>query len=569
MYRVVEDLVDAVERRGDVEALLEDLLAATEECIQADAAASASAAAAAAAADDLAAKSRRPVSELRMLFANPGGGGAPASTPKSIPTVATPRGVGSAAKRATQTGRAVPSADSTTSASRIARGGSRRAVGGGGGEGAGKPAGVGAGVGAGSGGGAAAGRLGVPKRSGLSSAAAAAAGGEDRVSPRRSSDPTGRSKAIPGSSNAGVRGGDSHPIDGLSAVTRRRLRGVGSSSGGLVSPRAAAGDTSGTKKNASIGGGHNSSNSRDMNSAARRARFARQRSRSLSTSPTPRGRGGGGSSPSTSPRPAPSMVAAMSKSRGRASRPPPLFDPSRSDGVGVWGAAARGRTPSGSPRAVAPSSPRSSIGFSRSPSPHRAGGIPRPYGRGGGGGGGGSVTSSASRVVSPRALRQSVDRAQNSPALSVASSESSVVGWEKRESSARGGGGGVGSVSTGGGGSGSGARVGGTLSEPAIEAAALSFMLRNHDKGGSEGAKGGSIAEGISEGGKEGVGTVGVDGASPSRRSSRATSFDSVGDVVVVGGLALGNHRSLPGDALGNDDWLQSQPGTPTMSQVC
>lgn len=70
VYRAVEDLVESVERRADVEDLLDELLAATEECILADAAASASAAAAA---EDLAEKSRRPVSELRMLFAKPGG----------------------------------------------------------------------------------------------------------------------------------------------------------------------------------------------------------------------------------------------------------------------------------------------------------------------------------------------------------------------------------------------------------------------------------------------------------------------------------------------------------------
>ncbi|CAM9521296.1 unnamed protein product, partial [Laminaria digitata] len=593
VYSAVEDLVESVERRGDVEDLLDELLAATEECILADAAASASAAAAA---EDLAAKSRRTVSELRMLFAKPGEGAAPsASGASGASKVGVPAGAAAAAaaatraggsavaaaKRAAQMGRTLPSADAIATASgsgsgtasRVARGGAgaRRAnvaARGGGGEG-----------GAGGGGGAA-GRLAVPKRPGLSTAAAAAGGGDDRLSPRRSSDPTGRSKAGPGSSSGGFRGGDSnHPSDGLSAVTRRRLRGVASSNSGFVNPRA-AGETAGTKKTpggggGGGGGGNSSSSSRDFSAPARRARFARQRSRSLSTSPTPRGRGGGRSSPSTPPRPATSIGGAMARSRGRASHPPPLFDPVRSDGVGAWGAAARGRTPSGSPRAAAPSSPRSSGGFSRSPSPHRARGIPRPYGRGGGGGGGGSggggsgVTATASRLVSPRTLRQTaIDRSQSSPAPSVASSESSIMGREGT-SSARGGGGGGGGGSSGGGGVG----VGATLSEPAIEAAALSFMLRAHDKGAGEGGtKGVSIVEGMAGedgGGGGGGATAGVDGASPSRRSSsRATSFDSVGDVVVVGGLALGNHSALPGDVLGNDDWLQSQPSTPTVSQM-
>lgn len=73
--------------------------------------------------------------------------------------------------------------------------------------------------------------------------------------------------------------------------------------------------------------------------------------------------------------------------------------------------------------------------------------------------------------------------------------------------------------------------------------------------GGGDGA-GGAVVEG----GVDGTGSV---GASTSRRSSRANSFDSVGDVVVVGGVALGNHRGFPGE-----DWSQSQPGTPSSSQV-
>lgn len=70
----------------------------------------------------------------------------------------------------------------------------------------------------------------------------------------------------------------------------------------------------------------------------------------------------------------------------------------------------------------------------------------------------------------------------------------------------------------------------------------------------NEGAGGDADADG---GGSGRVGT----GAS--RPASRGTSFESVGDVVVVGGVALENHKGFPGE-----DWSLAQPGAPGSSQV-
>lgn len=115
---------------------------------------------------------------------------------------------------------------------------------------------------------------------------------------------------------------------------------------------------------------------------------------------------------------------------------------------------------------------------------------------------------------------------------------------------------------------------GATLSGTAIEAAAMSFVTTNES--GKSGGGGGpeqnpSIAPSPADSGSEphaatgghaSKASGGVDGAS-AMGDGGADVSGSVGDVVVVGGVALGNHRGFPGD-----DWSQSQPGTPSSAQV-
>lgn len=91
--------------------------------------------------------------------------------------------------------------------------------------------------------------------------------------------------------------------------------------------------------------------------------------------------------------------------------------------------------------------------------------------------------------------------------------------------------------------------------------------------GGADSAAKATAAAGVAvEGEREGARTgddadgPGRVGAAVSRPLSRGSSFDSVGDVVVVGGLALGNHRGFPGED--KDWWSQSQPGPPSSPQV-
>lgn len=113
----------------------------------------------------------------------------------------------------------------------------------------------------------------------------------------------------------------------------------------------------------------------------------------------------------------------------------------------------------------------------------------------------------------------------------------------------------------------------GTLSGPAIEAAAVSYLFTkkspNEEDGlltaVSESAVAAVAADvrGVGKGG-------GVDGGENATAPRfRSGSFDSIGDVVIVGGLELESHRVFPGEAIqADDDWLASHPSTPTIPQV-
>ena len=596
IFRAVEDLADTVDRRVEVGTLLDDLLGDTEERVAAE-----TAAAAAAAAEELAAQTRRPVSELRMIFAKntPGTGTttAPPAATAAGGSGGSGSGSGSGSSRMnpasairrvasaaggligskTRAGTAGAAGDGAA-LGRTARAGSARrsaaaaaaASSGGGGSGSGSSTISRRGSGSGDGG--MAGRL---KR-----ASPSPVGDRRRSPPRRSSDPTGKLKAAAAAtSRAGEP--DSTPNDGLSEATRRRLRGMGSSGG--ISPRpAAAGEhatvTGGAgKKTAGVGGSAGGADPAGGTTAAdRRARFARQRSRSLSSSRrrgdgeggNSDGGGGGNSAVSVSPRPTPAGAVPRGGSGGSRSRPPPLSGATRSSSWGI--ASGGGRSRSGSPRAASPSSTDGG-GASRSQSPVRAGGIPRPRGRGGSGDGGGAPP----RALSPRVRFPSAELRQGFASPSRGRGERGAAGASR---------GGVAGDGDAGG-------AGVTLSGTAIEAAAKSFMSANEsgkssgvgvDVGGPEqqvstappsvvsgtdshtaagGLKAGVGGDGavvVVEGGADGPGSV---GAGTSRPSSRGNSFDSVGDVVVVGGVALGNHRGFPGE-----DWSQSQPGTPKSS---
>lgn len=136
--------------------------------------------------------------------------------------------------------------------------------------------------------------------------------------------------------------------------------------------------------------------------------------------------------------------------------------------------------------------------------------------------------------------------------------------------------------------------TGGTLSGPAIEAAAVSYLFTKKSPREEEDQESATTAgeaaataaaaaavaaaaaatDGVDGGGKGGGGTdADADvGENPTTRASRAASFDSIGDVVVVGGLQLESHRVFAGDGShGDDDWLaSSHPSTPTIiPQVC
>lgn len=585
VYRAVEDLVETVDRRDEVDHVLEEILAATEKRADADTAA------AVVAAEDAASRSRRPVSELRRLFASPGSTGGSTkgrlmSTPASerlpvesgrgaLRSTASMRRAGTASTALSAPGTSGTETGRSSIIGRMASAGKMtigsissnvKILGGTPGTGIGGKAG---------GSGGAAGRSAGPKRATPSPAA------DGRRSPRRSSDPTPKLKSGPGW------GGPSRPGDasgdGLSEVTRRRLRGLGSSSGGSgsSSPRAsAAGEAPGLKR----------VTSGDMGSTNRRPRIVRQRSRSLSTSPSATSRGGsaeGVESPPVSPRSAVSLSGGLPVPalRGRLRRPPSLSDMSaKGDGVGsAWGIAGGGRARSGSPRAATPSSPPSPGhgAGSRSPSPQRAGGIPRPRGRGAGAGGSG--------IASPRTRRPSVEGRQG---------RSSVTAVGSPEFSSSGDGGGQAD-------GGNGASGGGTLSMSAIESAAtLSIQQSKGETGGKEGNHSSNadfqragtgdarvaVAAGPSEtpanindnGDAEagspsataksstGAGGDSGEGIAPGRRSSRASSFDSVGDVVIVGGVALGNHSAFPWENPVRGTSSESQPSTPTTSsRVC
>eukprot|EP00903_Cladosiphon_okamuranus_P005970 g5894.t1 len=566
VFRAVEDLADTVDRRVEVETLLDDLVRETEERAAADAAA------AAAAAEELAAQTRRPVSELRMLFAkNTSETGTPGSTSK-------PAAGGGSRSRSRM--------NPATAIRRVASAaggliGSKSRVGTTGATGDGTPRGrvalvgsnrrsaVAAATSSSSGGGRSASSsrrnsgsvdsvAGRSKRASPSPAPV----GDGRRSPRRSSDPTGKLKAA-----AAPRAGepDTVPNDGLSEATRRRLRGMGSSGG--ISPRrpSTAGEhattsgggrqkTAGDGGSGGSGGGNDDPAGGSTTAATRRARFARQRSRSLSSSP----RSGDGeygnidsgadagakSAASVSPRPFPAGGGAVPRG-GRRSRPPPLSGASRSSSWGI--ASFGGRSRSGSPRAASPSSADGG-GGSRSQSPVRASGIPRPRGRIGSG-----EDGTAPRALSPRVRFPSAEHRRGSVSPSRGRG-----GGEGGAAASRGGG----TAAGDGGDDGDGAGVGATLSGTTIEAAAMSFVSTSElgMRGGGGLTSKAEVGRDGGEGGGAGSGSV---GAGTSRPSSRGNSFDSVGDVVVVGGVALENHRGFPGE-----DWSQSQPGTPSSSQM-
>lgn len=579
----------------EVETLLDDLLGATEKRVAVDAAAAATAAAAAAAAvaEEGASQTRRPVSELRMLFASNKPGtpvGTAAGATSALRQVASAAGgLISGKKRAgtptvSVSAAAAPDGSALSRAARV--GSTRKAA-----AAAATAALPGGRLGRSAGGDGGPGR---PKRASPSPTPTR----DGRRSPRRSSDPTG--KLTPAGFRAAAGPETGVPSDGLSEVTRRRLRRMGGDGSGTPQLTTAGETTRGRKKGGATGPSSGSVGSDAVGTttnASRRARFARQRSRSLSSPPRRGSDSEDGSdgvsgtgetnSASTSPRPPPTTAVPTAR-RGSRSRPPPISLSSRS---GSWGiASGKGRSLSRSPRAASPSSTDGGGGASRSPSPTRAGGIPRPPG---GGGGGGGFDYSSPRAVSPRAPLPSGDPRQGFPSLPrsssaggrVSTTEGGVDGVGDDDSA-------IGGTAAAGTGAGTG-RSGATLTGTAIEAAAMSFVTKEGGKksgGGTEhlpvalpapgpldsnadqpnesdlpASK--SVGKGV-QGEKAGArgdadGGAGKVGTGASRPSSRGTSVDSVGDVVIVGGLALENHRGFPGE-----DWSPAQSGAPGSSQV-
>lgn len=268
----------------------------------------------------------------------------------------------------------------------------------------------------------------------------------------------------------------------------------------------------------------------ELSVAERRARFLKHRSRSLSSSPVP------SESVATSPPRASSLTGAgvsTPTSHGRLSP-----RPSDVSSVASWGIIAR--ADSISPRPSAPVSPNAYSVFSRSPSPQymrdeqllqqRSGGIPRP--RGGVAGGAGFGSGPGIVVASPRLRRPQAQRPQ-------------MVGWKTGEEKIGDNGCGL-----------------GTLSGPKIEAAAFSVLL----KGGDSRYDSSSSAVGYDE---RVEGRLG-DGVVASGRVSRVNSLDSVTDSTAAEARAvtLGSDLNYGGDGFVSDDWMQSQPTTPTVPQV-
>lgn len=269
----------------------------------------------------------------------------------------------------------------------------------------------------------------------------------------------------------------------------------------------------------------------DMSVAERRARFLKHRSRSLSSSPVP------SESVATSPPRASSLIGAgisTPTSHGR-------FSPRPSDASSVtsWGIIAR--TGSISPRPSAPVSPNSYSVFSRTPSPQhmryeqllpqRSGGIPRPRGGMAGGSGPGIV------IASPKLRRPQAQRPQLGRWKVGEEKIGAAIGGDNRCGQ-------------------------GTLSGPEIEAAAFSALL----KSGNSRYDASSSAVGY---GERVEGRRIGDGADASGRVSRANSLDSVTDSTAAEARAVTLGSDLNGgDGFVSDDWMQSQPTTPTVPQV-
>lgn len=560
VYRTVEDMVELIERRSEVEDLLEAMVRATEERVAADDAAEAAAIAA-----NLASESPRPrpVSELRRLFA--GAGAAPrtasvtgaASVPstRALPQAGASAGgvVGIATSRSTLLRSGYGSGSGPPSGTfgyfRGKRAGSTaasRSYG----EGARSPRGTVRRTAAGS--------TATVSSFGKSAASAAgkvanlatgqtAAGGSGVKGSIASGGSSGRVAAPKFSRRIGespIREPSPRRSSDPSAPRGRRVPGATAGSGYNQAPR----QTTGTAGKA---GGNIASSA----NSGRNPRLVRQRSRSSSSSPSTR-RGNDSLEEF-------SLAAALAAgtSRGRHPGPASLSGPSRDSPPSVGGGAvgslgiAAGRARSGSPRASP--SPRSWAGISRSPSPQRgAGGIPRPRGVHASGASASGTASAGSSAGGSSPRLGFAGRRGFSVPMSLSSADAAALSdWAQNEDSFRGG------------------NAGGTLSGPAIEAAAVSYLFTKKSPNEEDGlplAVGESaVVDVAADGGgcvKDGGGDA---GESAGTRPFRSGSFDSVGDVVIVGGLALESHRVFAGEAIqGDDDWLASHPSTPTVPQV-